>query len=179
MAIRTHAPAEIQVLNTGAWTKYGATAGFIAGIAFAMFEMIMAVLLDGNSAFWNPLRMIAATVLGKEALSPDYGLVTAAVTGMMVHMMLSVIFGIVLAIGIVVLPNLARSRGALIVAASLSGLLLWVVNFYVISPVAGWNWFPDMTEPLVQFVAHTFLFGTVLGLVIDRAISLQPGRKSA
>jgi uncharacterized membrane protein YagU involved in acid resistance len=179
MAIRAHAPVNIHDRNTGAWTQYGAFGGFIAGIAFAMFEMIMAALLDGTSAFWNPLRMIGATVLGKEALSPDYGLVTAAVTGMMVHMMLSVIFSIVFAIGIVVLPNFSRSRGALIIAASLYGLLLWVVNFYVVAPVAGWNWFLDMTEPLVQFVAHTFLFGTVLGLVIDRAISLQPGRKSA
>jgi uncharacterized membrane protein YagU involved in acid resistance len=93
-------------------------------------------------------------------------------------MMLSVIFGIVFAIGIVVLPNLARSRGALIIAATLYGLLLWVVNFYVIAPVAGWNWFPDMTDPLVQFVAHTFLFGTVLGLVIERSISAQSGRNS-
>jgi uncharacterized membrane protein YagU involved in acid resistance len=177
--MRTHSPAEIQDRNTGAWIKYGAVGGFIAGIAFAMFEMIMAVVLDGTSAFWNPLRMIGATVLGKEALSPDYGLVTAAVTGMMVHMMLSAIFGIVFAIGIAVLPNLARSRGALIIAASLYGLLLWVVNFYVIAPVAGWNWFPDMTEPLVQFVAHTFLFGTVLGLVIERAISPQLGRNRA
>lgn len=179
MAVHTHAPAETHDRNTGAWVKYGALGGFIGGIVFAMFEMIMAALLNGASAFWNPLRMIGATVLGKEALSPDYGLVTAALTGMVVHMMLSVLFGIVFGLVLAFVPSLARSAGLLIVAASLYGLLLWVVNFYVAAPVAGWNWFPDKSEPLVQFVAHTFFFGTVLGLVIERSVSSHLERNNA
>jgi uncharacterized membrane protein YagU involved in acid resistance len=178
MAVNTHSTAETHDRNTGAWVKYGALGGLIAGIVFAMFEMIMAALLNGASAFWNPLRMIGATVLGKEALSPDYGLVTAALTGMIVHMMFAVVFGIVFALALAFVPGLARSAGMLIVAASLYGLLLWVVNFYVVAPVAGWNWFPDKSEPLVQFVAHTFFFGTVLGLVIQRGVSPSSGRNS-
>lgn len=178
MAVTTHSPAETHDRNTGEWVKYGALGGFIAGIAFSLFEMIMAALLNGASAFWNPLRPIGATVLGKEALSPDYGLVTAAVTGVVVHMVLSVLFGVVFGLAIAFLPGLARSAGMLIVVASLYGLLLWVVNFYVVAPVAGWNWFPDKSEPLVQFVAHIFFFGTILGLVIQRGVSPSSGRNS-
>ena len=35
-------------------------------------------------------------------------------------------------------------------------------HFYVIAPLFGWTWFPNDTNPIVQFVAHAFFFGTVL-----------------
>ena len=47
--------------------------------------------------------------------------------------------------------------------ATLFGLLLWIVNFYAISPVA-FPWF-GMANPIVQFLAHTFFYGATLGLL--------------
>jgi hypothetical protein len=34
--------------------------------------------------------------------------------------------------------------------------------------VFGWTWFPENTNAVVQFVAHTFFYGTVLGYVLNR-----------
>ena len=47
---------------------------------------------------------------------------------------------------------------------------LWVVNFYLIAPIFGWTWFPEMTDPLVQFVAHAGFFGVPLGLYVAWAL---------
>lgn len=158
-----------QQTDTGWWAKQGAIGGVIAGLVFAMFEMIMAALLNGANAFFMPLRMIGATVLGQEALQPSYSLLTAGFVGLVVHMMLSIAFGTVFALLVSALPMLANSPSLLLVAASVSGLLLWLVNFYVIAPALGWNWFPTRTNPLVQFLAHTVMYGTVLGFYLDRA----------
>jgi hypothetical protein len=59
---------------------------------------------------------------------------------------------------------LRDNRGALIGAATVFGLVLWLVNFYVIAPVL-FPWFL-MSPPPVQFLAHTIFFGTALGLLI-------------
>ncbi len=154
--------------DVGPWVKQGAVGGVIAGIVFAMFEMIMAAVLNGADAFFMPLRMIGAIVLGMKALDPAYSLVTAGMVGLMVHMMLSIMFGIIFAALVAYIPGLANSSPILVVAASVYGFALWIVNFYIIAHVAGWLWFPDKTNVPVQFVAHTIMFGTVLGLFLDR-----------
>ena len=55
-----------------------------------------------------------------------------------------------------------------VAVASLAGFGLWIVNFFILAGIFGWSWFPDGQNIAVQFVAHTIMFGTVLGLVIDR-----------
>lgn len=154
--------------SLASWIKEGLIGGMVAGIVFAMFEMIMAALLNGASAFFMPLRMIGAMVLGQEALTPSYSLLGAAVTGVVVHMILSGMFGLGFGAGVAVLPTVARSQTMIVGLASIYGLLLWLINFYVIAPVAGWDWFPDKTNVTVQFFAHTFFFGAVLGFWLSR-----------
>ncbi len=154
-----------QRADTGWWAKQGAIGGIIAGLVFAMFEMVMAALLNG--AFFGPLRMIGAIVLGREALQPSYPLLTAIVVGLVVHMMLSAIYGIVFALIVAAVPALASSPAALIAAASVYGLVLWLVNFYVVAPLADWVWFTQ-SNPVVQFIAHTVMFGAVLGVYLER-----------
>ncbi len=48
--------------------------------------------------------------------------------------------------------------------SAIDGLLLWLVNFYVIAPVA-FPWF-GMADPVVQFIAHAFFFGTAPGSLL-------------
>ena len=150
----------------GWWAKQGAIAGLIAGLIFAVFEMIMAAIL--KDAFFGPLRMISGIALGKEALQPSYGLATAVIVGIIVHMIDSLIFGAIFGLIVAAVPTLAHSATMLLVAASVYGLALWLVNFYLIAPTVGWNWFPTMTNPVVQFVAHIFFFGTALGFYLTR-----------
>ena len=162
-------------IDVGAWLRYGILGGIIAGITFAMFEMIMAAVLDGGDAFFMPLRMIGGIGLGKQALDPATSLLTAGGAGLVIHMILSMMYGVVVAAVLSLIPQLSASRAAVLISASVAGFALWIVNFYVLAQVFGWTWFPNNTNAAVQFVGHTFLYGSVLGLVLDRTY-FQPAR---
>jgi len=153
--------------RTDAWVKHGLVGGVIAGVVFAMFEMIMAAILNGTAAFFNPLRMIAGIALGQQALQPGYSLAAVIVVGLILHMMLSAAFGVVFAGVLRSVPTLTGSPVRVLVTTSLAGIGLWLVNFYGIATIAGWPWFPARSNPIVQLFAHTIFFGAVLGLYLN------------
>lgn len=105
-------------------------------------------------------------MLGAGALPPPPVASLGAVIplGLIVHFILAAIYGVVFGAVVSFLGPLRSSRGVLVVAASIYGFLLWILNFYVIAPVL-FPWFTQ-ANPLVQFIAHTFFFGTALGLVL-------------
>ena len=103
-------------------------------------------------------------------MEPSTPLMLAAPVGMMIHMVLSIVYGLIFAWIVSAVPAL-RSTWAVIVAATAYGLLLWLINFYVIAPRAGWVWFPTKANPIQQFISHVFAFGTVLGFYFDRALA--------
>ena len=150
--------------GTGSWVTTGALMGLAAGVIFLVFEMVAAGLLT-PSAF-GPPRMMSATVLGQGALpgQSSVGLAVALPVALVVHFTLSAIYGAVFGGLSGAVGFLRGSRGVLIAAATVFGLALWLVNFYVIAPVL-FPWFL-MANPVVQFLAHTFFFGTVLGLLL-------------
>lgn len=147
-------------------------AGIIGGVVFAVFEMIAAALLMGPAAFVMPLRMIGAIVLGEAALDPGYSLAVAGMAGVVVHMVLSVGFALVFAAGASPLDTMR----ALMLAGIAFGILLWLVNFYVVAPIAGWTWFPERSNVVVQFLAHAFFYGFPLGwyLAKSRVAAVRP-----
>lgn len=150
-----------------AWAVQGAIGGVIAGIIFAMFEMGWALAAGGVDMAFAPLRMIGAIALGRSALDPSYSLLTAAIAGVLVHMVLSIIYGAAFALAIGALAPRAGTW-QLVASGVVFGLALWVVNFFVIGPVAGWTWFAEMTDPVVQAVAHGGFFGIVLAVYLSR-----------
>ena len=135
----------------------GVIGGIVAGIVFAAFEMIASAAMMGPEAFFMPLRMIGAMVLGPVALEPTYNLVGAGLAGLIVHIVLAVIYGAVFAL---IFGGL-RSPAVDIAVGAAYGLALWLINFYVIAPVM-FPWFTE-ANPIIQFIAHTFFFGAVLG----------------
>ena len=157
-----------QSTRLGGWAMTGIAWGVVAGIVFAMFEMVMSAIL-GNG-FFMPLRMIGAIVLGKDALMSSYSLAGAAVAGLVVHMMLSAMYGLVFGVVIGLVSNLRSSRTMLMLTATLFGFALWIVNFYMVTTVA-FNWFTNANQT-VQFFAHTFFFGSMIGLLFAARSSL-------
>jgi len=103
-----------------------------------MAEMIIAALM-GMDAFMPP-RMIAGIALGKSAMEPGTPLMTAALTGMLLHFVLSIVYGLIFA-WLVANIRALQSTAAVIAAGTFYGLLLWLINFYISAPPAGWVWF--------------------------------------
>jgi len=159
------------------WLRAGAAGGMLAGAAFAMFEMLAAVVQNGTGAFFMPLRMIGAIALGQGALDPASALLPAAAAGLMVHMALSMMYGVAVAALIALVPVLNRSADTILAIAGAAGFALWAVNFLVLARALGWPWFPDTQHVGVQIVAHVLVFGGLLGLLLDR-MAFARGRQA-
>ncbi len=142
--------------------RQGAFGGIIAGLVFAAYEMIAAAAMMGMEAFFMPLRMIGAIVLGTAALDPSYSIWVAGLAGLVVHVVLAVIYGAVFAM----IFGGFRSAADIAIGAAY-GFALWLINFYLIAPAA-FPWFTE-ANAMVQFTAHTFFFGAVLGWYVWRA----------
>jgi hypothetical protein len=110
-------------------------AGIAGGLIFAVFEMMAAAVMMVPEAALMPRRMIGRIALGSQALEPAYPLITASIAGMLVHMVLSIAFAIVFA---AIVPATVTS-GILALLGIGFGIGLWIVNFFVIAPLAGWN----------------------------------------
>jgi hypothetical protein len=163
--------------NLSWWVGHGAIGGVIAGLVFAVFETIAAVVMDGLPAMFMPIRMISGIVLGAGAMDPSFPLITALIAGVLVHLVLSAIFGVIVGLIGFTIPALSQSTGMWLIVTSLFGLALWIVNFYVIAPIGGWNWFPMQTNPIIQAIAHTLFFGTALGMYLDRVLEATSGHR--
>ena len=96
--------------GTSTWVRVGVIGGVLAGIVFAMFEMIMAAVLNGGGAFFMPLRMIGAIGVGASALDPATSLVTAGGAGLVIHMILSMMYGVMVAGVIALVGSLQVDR---------------------------------------------------------------------
>ena len=131
-------------------------AGIIAGAVFMMLDMVLVATLGGGS-LWGPPRMIAAMVMGREVLPPpaNFALVPMMVA-MMIHLVMSIILAVVLG-GMI--SNWRLSLAASIIAGTLFGLLIYVVNFYGFTAI--WPWFA-MARNWISIFAHA-MFGLVLG----------------
>ncbi|NJK80866.1 MAG: hypothetical protein HC876_04365 [Chloroflexaceae bacterium] len=132
----------------------------IAAIAFLLFQMAAAWLVQGNPV--TPIRSIGAIIMGeRDAFDPDYPLVNVIILALIVHLLLAGLFGAIFG-GIVARWNemLARTPLRLFIVAVVYGVLLWLLNFYVIAPGV-FPWLAD-NNPIVQLLAHA-LYGSVMG----------------
>jgi uncharacterized membrane protein YagU involved in acid resistance len=162
----------------GDWIRNGAIMGVLAGLIFIVFEIVVVGIMQG--AFFGPLRMISAIVLGSGALEASYPLVSAIAVGLIVHVVLSAIYGVIFGAIAAALPQAHQNRPNLIWISSAFGLLLWLANFYVVAPLL-FPWF-TAANPIVQFLAHTFFYGTALGwLLTTRHLTARevPGERPA
>ncbi len=145
----------------GAYAVQGAIGGVVAGAMMAVAEMVWSAA--AGMGFWMPLQMMASVPIGK--MPPEIGLGTAIPLGMMTHMVMSMMFGIVFAIVVYAVPAL-RSRATLLASATVYGFMLWAMNFFIVAPILGRPWFAE-SDSVQQVVSHAMFFGTVLGLYLS------------
>ena len=160
-----------------AWIGKAMLLGFVAGLVFIVFEVAVATVMGAGPL--GPLKMIGAILLGQGGLQevssplPTLGKglllrlgnpLAVAGVGVLMHLLLSAFYGGTLGAATWLLRPLSRSRVALVASAAAFGVLLWLVNFYVIAPFA-FPWF-TMANPIVQFLAHAVFFGATLGLLL-------------
>jgi hypothetical protein len=133
-----------------AWVNEAAAGGLIGGVAYMVFALFAGLVTNGVDGLFMPLRMIGAMVLGEQALQPSYPVAIAAVFGAVIHACLSVSFALTF-VALAQPVGTIRSTNTLLLTASTYGLVLWLVNFYVVAPLFGWQWFEDRRIPSCSF----------------------------
>ncbi|MGQ0718991.1 MAG: hypothetical protein ACT4NP_17090 [Pseudonocardiales bacterium] len=129
----------------------GAIGGVVSGFVFAGVTMWFASTMPDGSAEM-PLRMMSTIVQGSGAMEAG---TTSVGLGVVVHLVLSALFGIVFAL---VVPML-RTNGTVALVGTGYGLALYVVNFLVLAPLF-FTVFQAANQPFEVF-AH-IVFGTLL-----------------
>jgi|GEM_PF-695021 len=134
-----------------AWAALSAS--IIAGLVFGVLDVGLPWALQGISP-WAPLRMIGAVVLGPGALSPpDTFDATIALVAIVTHLMLSTVYGTLLAL---LMPAVDIAWGLLL--GGFYGLALYYINFYGFNAFS--PWFAAQRD-WVSVGSH-FVFGAVL-----------------
>ncbi|CAG9187374.1 hypothetical protein [Cupriavidus pinatubonensis] len=134
--------------------RAAAIAGFAAGVVFLVVELI-ALWLMGQSP-WGPLRMMAAIVMGRDVLSQAVPGASALLAALVVHFVLSILFGLILAL--IMAPfSFDSSIGMASLAGALFGVAVYVIDFYGMTRV--FPWFAEARGSL-SFLAHV-VFGLV------------------
>jgi uncharacterized membrane protein YagU involved in acid resistance len=128
----------------------GAVGGVAAGMVFAAVTMWFADSTGGKAEM--PLRMISTIVKGDQAMAAG---TTSPALGVVVHVVLSALFGMIFALAA---PRF-RTNGTVALAGTMYGLLLYVVNFLVLTPLL-FTTFRMANQPFEVF-AH-LVFGTLL-----------------
>ena len=138
----------------------GIKAGLIAGVIFAMMEIVGAAMM-GNPPLM-PVRMFASVVLGQGAMEGPLGV--PLVVGTIAHLVLSAVFGIVYGLLAARTSEATKtSFGRQAGLGILFGLVVWLVNFHIIARVL-YPWFLG-TPQFLQAVMHGLFFGLPLALI--------------
>lgn len=133
----------------------GALAGIIGGVIMAMFVMIVAAVK--GMGFLMPLKLIGATLFGKDAMADGVGVL---LVGLMIHMIASIGWGILFTA--VFQRALSVANG--IPIGAIFGIIVWAIMTFVVLPLVN----PIMRQsvsmmPGAWFIEH-LLFGMGAGL---------------
>ncbi|AKM31795.1 hypothetical protein AB870_19310 [Pandoraea faecigallinarum] len=152
-----HLSAHRYTHRTPDWAA-AAVAGFVACAFFSAVEMLMVLLVTGQSP-WVPPRMVAAIVLGPGILSqPATFDVSIVAMALLVHAAIGVVLGIVL--GAIIAPfRLDSDIVTVSIAGGIFGLIVYVVNFYVMTQMFPWF----MESRGWTMVAGHVIFGAFAG----------------
>lgn len=141
----------------------GITGGVVAGLIFALVQMLTFWLLTGNGFY--PLQMMASILFQDIPATISVG--NAIIFGGLLHFTISATLGVITTLMIISSKSLYKTRERIVWFAAFVGFLAWVINSYIIAPLIGTPWFVTQTNPFFQFLWHTFAFGAILGWFID------------
>jgi len=136
-----------------------AVSGFVAGAVVMVLELIWSSLVLGTDQ-WSTSHMVAAIVMGRDALQSTGFSVGIVATALATHYVLGIIFALVLA-AIIAPFHFDSSAGMLTLVGAVFGLALYLINFY--GMVNFFPWFVEM-RGWAALATH-LIFGIVAALM--------------
>ena len=152
---------------------HGARAGLLAGVALGVVEIAASTILSNNPRM--PFDFAAAIIVGLEALAPAFPLGAALALGTVLHMLLSIVFGVAFLAGLALTFQLSARPWLMLLYGMLFGVTLWEVDFLAVLPVIA----PELTGRLDLatqlwngIVSYCLVYGPVLAAYV---IWVRPG----
>jgi hypothetical protein len=149
-------------LHTVRSAREGAWLGAVAGMMFAIVQLLVAVVAWGQPAI-VPLRAWSSVLAGRAAFGPHQA-GAAALIGLPLHLLLATGFGFLYGLfngGATAATRRAWARQA--AQGALYGLVLWLVNFQIVGRVA-LPWMLDLPQR-TELMMHMLCYGVPLGLM--------------
>lgn len=156
---------------------HGALAGLLAGIALGLAQLVISAAF-GESAL-TPFRLVCALLFGSPLPVQSLSNAWVILMGGSIHLLISVLFGVVFALVLSLGWQLSARRWVLIGYGALFGFFLYEVSFLAVLPVfypglEGWF---DLENQLTKgIVAYALVYGPVLALSLSMT---RPGVRAS
>ena len=138
----------------------GALAGLGGGLAMTIVAALLTRALDQD--LWLQPKVIAGLVLGSSATAQAGFVAAPVLVGLLIHLAVSVLLGILFAIGMRRIARLPSDYGVPEVAGLAYGLLIWLVAYFVLLPLLAPTLLGIYAPALL--IQH-IVYGTVAGLL--------------
>ncbi len=152
----------------------GIGAGIIGGIVMAAFAMMYGAAV--GIGFWTPVRLIAATTNGVDALIGGGGIL---LWGLIIHMITAAVWGVIFA---ALLPRRA-SAGAGFGWGIAFGIVVWAVMTFIGLPLVNSTMQARISLMQGSWFFEHLLYGVVSGALIpafrNRVAQRQPAEVRA
>ena len=152
---------------------HGARAGLLAGVALGAVEIAASTILSGDPSL--PFDFAAALIVGPEALLPAFPLAASLALWTVLHVLLSIVFGVAFLGGLALTFQLSARPLLMVLYGRLFGVTVWEINFLAVLPVIA----PELTGRLDLatqlwngIVSYSLVYGPVLAAYI---IWVRPG----
>jgi len=119
--------------DTWELVTHGARAGLLAGITLGLVEILASAVLRGDP--WLPFDFAAAIVVGPEALSPGFPVAASAMLGIVIHVLLSMVFGVAFLAALALMFQLSARPWLMLLYGVLFGITVWEMDFLAVLPV--------------------------------------------
>ena len=153
--------------------RHGTFAGLLAGFALGFVEIVVSTALRGDP--WLPFDFAAAIVVGPEALAPAFPVAASAALGTVIHILLSVLFGVVFLTALALTFQLSARSWLIVLYGVVFALAVWEVNFLAVLPLIA----PTLrgridlaTQLWNGIVSYALVYGPVLAAYV---IWVRPG----
>ena len=165
----------VPVERCDAWelVTHGARAGLLAGLALGLVEIVATTLSRDDPRL--PFDFATAIVVGPQALAPGFPLAASAALGTVIHLSLSVVFGVAFLAGLALTFQLSARPWLMLLYGVLFGVTVWEVDFLAVLPVIA----PELTGRLDLttqlwngIVSYGLVYGPVLAAYVIR---VRPG----
>lgn len=174
---RPWAPPRIglPVERRDAWelAVHGARGGLLAGLALGLVEIAASAVLRGDPRL--PFDFATAIIVGPEALGPAFPLAASVALGLVLHVLLSILFGMLFVNGLALTFQLSARPWLILAYGVLFGIIVWEANFLAVLPVIA----PALTRRLDLatqlwngIAAYSLIYGPALGAYV---VTTRPG----